>query len=58
MSSEYEKNFKEMIWKLHKFMDLSLTEIYRMTVADRRLYTSIHNKVSSEEAEKYKSGLK
>ena len=47
---------KEVLWKMHKYMNLSMDELYRMTVADRLLFTTIHNKVTSEENEK--SGLK
>lgn len=39
-------------------MDLSLEEIGNMTVADRKLFTVIHNKMVKEENEKMKSGLK
>lgn len=47
---------KENLWKMHKYMNLSMDELYRMTVADRTLYITIHNKIVSEENEK--SGLK
>lgn len=56
MSSDYEKVLKENLWRIHKYMDMSMDEVYRMTVADRRLYTSIHNKITKEENEKRKNG--
>lgn len=54
ISSDYEKALKESLWKIHRFMGLSMDEVYRMTVADRLLYTSVHNRLSQEESEKYR----
>lgn len=50
---EFEKGLKKEIWLCHRNMKLSLTEIYNMTVMDRRTFISIHNK----EAEKEKKQL-
>jgi len=54
MYSDYEKQLKEEIWRAHKYMDLSMDEIYNMSVADRRGYIQLHNKLAQEEKEQYK----
>ena len=46
MYSDYEKQLKEEIWRAHKYMDLSMDEIYNMSVADRRGYIQLHNKLA------------
>lgn len=39
-------------------MKLSLTEIYNMTVADRRTFIAIHNKETEKEKEKFDKKFK
>lgn len=56
ISSDYEKKLKENLWRMHKYMDLSMDELYRMTVADRMLYITLHNKLMEEEKERNKVG--
>ena len=41
---------------MHKYMDLSMEELYRMTVADRMLFITLHNKLMEEEKERNKVG--
>lgn len=50
----YEKNFMEEIWLVHKNMDLSITEIMKMPTYMRRSYIQIHNKIIHDENEKNK----
>lgn len=40
----YEKDLKKEIWLCHKYMGLSLTEIYNMPIQDRKFYILTHNK--------------
>ena len=40
----YEKDLKKEIWLCHKYMGLSLTEIYNMPIQDRKFYIVTHNK--------------
>ena len=52
----YEKNLMEELWMVHKHMDLSMTEIFKMPTYMRRSYIRIHNKIIHEENEKNKEG--
>lgn len=46
---DYEKDLKKEIWLCHKYMKLSMTEIYNMPIQDRKFYILEHNKqVNSE----------
>lgn len=58
MFDGYETQLKEEIWRAHKYMNLTMHEIYDMTVADRRAYIQLHNKLTNEENEQYKSARK
>jgi len=49
---------KKEIWLCHKHMKLSLSEIYSMTVADRRTFIAIHNKETEKEKEKFENRFK
>ena len=49
MYKHYEKDFKKEIWMCHKYMNLSITEIFNMPIQDRKFYIHMHNKqVESE----------
>lgn len=52
LTSNYEKNLKHELWLCHKYMDLTMEEIYNMTVIDRKNYIQIHNKQVEKEKEK------
>lgn len=54
MFNGYEEQLKEEIWRVHKYMLLSMEEVYNMPVADRRAYIQLHNKLNQEEKEQYK----
>ena len=41
---DYEKDLKREIWLCHKYMKLSMTEIYNMPIQERKFYIIIHNK--------------
>lgn len=58
LTSNYEKQLKNELWMCHKNMNLSMDEIYNMTVMDRRNYIYIHNKEVERENEKLKSSFK
>ena len=49
MYDGYEKDLREEIWTCHKYMKLSLDDIYRMPRCDRKAYIKIHNKLVEEE---------
>ena len=50
----YEKNLKQELWMCHKHMNLTMTEIYEMTIRDRKFYIQTHNKVVEKEVEQMK----
>lgn len=53
LTSDYDDNLKKELWLCHKNMDISFTELYEMTVYDRKLYITLHNKEVEKEREKY-----
>lgn len=57
-TSKFEKNLKEEMWLCHKNMDLSMDDIYKMTVADRKTFIAIHNKEVEKENNRLKSKYK
>ena len=52
LTSNFEKNLKHELWLCHKNMDLSMEDLYNMTVADRKSYITIHNKQVEKEKER------
>ena len=54
LTSNFERILKKELWLCHKNMDLSMDDIYRMTVADRKTYITIHNKLVEKEKEQLK----
>lgn len=54
----YEKNLKQELWMCHKHMNLTMNEIYEMTIRDRKFYIQTHNKVVEKEVEQMKSKSK
>lgn len=52
LTSNFEKNLKHELWLCHKHMDLSMEDIYNMTVSDRKSYIIIHNKQVEKEKER------
>lgn len=48
----YEKNLKQELWACHKNMDLTMEEIYNMTIRDRKFYIQTHNKQVEKEKER------
>lgn len=57
-SPNFEKNLKTELWLCHKNMNLSMEEIYNMTVMDRKDYIAIHNKEVEKENERLKNMTK
>ena len=51
----YEKNLKQELWMCHKHMNLTMEEIYNMTIRDRKFYILTHNKTVEREVEQMKS---
>lgn len=58
MYDEYEKHLKEEIWSCHKYMNMSLDEIYRLPIQDRKLYVALHNKEVKKMNDKFKQSSK
>lgn len=52
LTSNFEKNLKHELWLCHKHMNLSMEELYNMTVSDRKNYIIIHNKDVEKEKER------
>ena len=55
LTSNFEKNLKHELWLCHKYMDLSMEELYNMPVSDRKNYIIIHNKDVEKEKERLES---
>lgn len=55
LTSNFEKNLKQELWLCHKNMELSMEDLYKMTVADRKSYIVIHNKQVEKEKERLES---
>lgn len=55
LTSNFEKNLKHELWLCHKNMNLSMEDLYNMTVADRKTYIAIHNKQVEKEKERLES---
>lgn len=53
-TSNFDRALKKELWLCHKNMELSMDDILKMPVMDRKAYISIHNK----EVEKEKEALK
>ena len=58
LSPNFEKNLKTELWLCHKNMNLSMEDIYNMTVMDRKNYRAIHNKEVEKENERLKNMTK
>lgn len=54
LTSNYDRNLKHELWLCHKNMDLAMSDILKMTVADRKSYIAIHNKIVEKEKESLK----
>ena len=52
LTSNFDKNLKHELWLCHKNMELSMEDLYNMTVADRKTYIAIHNKQVEKEKER------
>ena len=55
LTSNFEKKLKYELWLCHKNMNLSMEDLYNMTVADRKTYIAIHNKQVEKEKERLES---
>lgn len=54
----YEKDLKKELWLCHKNMKLSMTEIERMPIRDRKYFIREHNKMIQTEMQKYNNRRK
>lgn len=52
MHDKYEKDLMEEIWACHKYMKLSMEEVYRMPRSDRKAFIKIHNNMINEESKR------
>ena len=50
----FDRNLKKELWLCHEHMNLSMDDIYNMTVADRKSYIAIHNREIEKQKEKLK----
>lgn len=50
----YEKDLKKELFLCHKNIGLSMSEIYRMPIRDRKFYIMTHNKQIESEKEMLK----
>ena len=53
----YKKNKKDLkkeLWLCHKYMKLSMTEIYNMPIQERKFYILTHNKQVDKEKRQLK----
>ena len=55
LTSNFDKNLKYELWLCHKNMELSMEDLYNMTVADRKTYIAIHNKQVEKDKERLES---
>jgi len=53
LTSNFDKHLKHELWLCHTNMNLSMEEIYNMTVADRKTYIILHNKEVEKENERW-----
>ena len=58
LTSNFEKKLKHELWLCHKNMNLSMEDLYNMTVADRKTYIAIHNKKDKNEKKRLKNRRK
>lgn len=54
LHSNTERNLKTEIWLCHEHMNLSMDDINKMTVADRKSFIAIHNREIEKQKEKLK----
>ena len=52
LTSNFEKNLKHELWLCHKNMGLSMTEIERMAIRDRKYFIREHNKQIEQEKQR------
>lgn len=52
---DYEKNLLSELWSCHKYMNLSMTEIYDMPTYRRKFFIAEHNRLTEKEAEQFKA---
>ena len=55
LTFNFEKELKHELLLCHKNMNLSMEDLYNMTVADRKTYIAIHNKQVEKEKERLES---
>lgn len=48
----YERDLKKELWLCHKNMGLSMTEIERMAIRDRKYFIREHNKQIEQEKQR------
>lgn len=52
--NNYERDLKKELYLCHKNMNLTMDELYNMTISDRKYFIRVHNKVIEKEMEKIK----
>ena len=50
--NNYERDLKKELWLCHKNMGLSMTEIERMAIRDRKYFIREHNKQIEQEKQR------
>jgi hypothetical protein len=51
-TSNFEKTLRQELWLCHKHMDLSMEDLYNMSVTDRKSYIIIHNRQVEQEKQR------
>ena len=52
LTHNFDRSLKEEIWLCHKYMDLSMEDIMKMTTGDRKTYIMMHNRISEKEKDR------
>lgn len=52
--TNFESNLKKEVWLCHEHMNLSMDDIYKMPIADRKSFITIHNREIEKQKEKLK----
>ncbi len=54
LHTNFESNIKKEVWLCHEHMNLSMDDIYKMPIADRKSFIAIHNREIEKQKEKLK----
>ena len=49
----YEKDLKKELWLCHKYMNLTMDEIDKMRISDRKYFIKLHNQQVEKEKQEW-----